>query len=78
MLPNGWHFVEQHWKRLGEPFAPRRGSPRNVANGTPAALPFDAISPVNGRHYSHKTVDAVFADDPKSIVVVTVKVYYHD
>ena len=42
------------------------------------AFPFDAVSPVNGRHYAYKTVDAVFADNPASIVVVTVKVYYHD
>jgi len=41
-------------------------------------FPFDANSPVNGRHYAHKTVDVVFADNPASIVVVTVKVYYHD
>jgi len=41
-------------------------------------LPFDAVSPVNGRHYTYKTVEAVFADNPASIVVVTVKVYYHD
>jgi hypothetical protein len=39
---------------------------------------FDAVSPVNGRHYAFKTVDAVFSDDLASIVVVTVKVYYHD
>jgi len=37
-----------------------------------------AVSPVNGRRYAYKTVDAVFAGDPASIVVVTVKVYYHD
>ena len=42
------------------------------------AAAFDAVSPVNGRHYAYKTVDAVFADDPTSIVVVTVKVYYHN
>ncbi|MGA2067266.1 MAG: DUF4258 domain-containing protein [Thermoguttaceae bacterium] len=41
-------------------------------------FPFDAASPVNGQHYAYKTVDAVFADNPASIVVVTVKVYYHD
>lgn len=41
-------------------------------------FPFDAVSPVNSRHYAYKTVDAVFADDPASIMVVTVKVYYHD
>ena len=41
-------------------------------------FPFDAVSPVNGRHYGLKTVDAVFADNPASIVVVTAKVYYHD
>ncbi len=41
-------------------------------------FPFDANSPVNGTHYAYKTVDVVFADNPASIVVVTVKVYYHD
>jgi hypothetical protein len=41
-------------------------------------FPFDATSPVNGRHYARKTVDVVFADNPASIVVVTVKVYYHN
>lgn len=39
---------------------------------------FDAVSPVNRQHYACKTVDAVFADDSESIVVVTVKVYYHN
>jgi len=45
---------------------------------TRRVFPFDGVSPVNGQHYAYKTVDAVFADDPASIVVVTVKVYYHD
>ena len=39
---------------------------------------FDAVSPVNGKRYAYKTVDAVFADEPTAIVVVTVKVYYHE
>ena len=39
---------------------------------------FNALSPVNHQHYAYKTVDAVFAADPASIVVVTVKVYYHN
>ncbi len=37
-------------------------------------FPFDAVSPVNGRRYAYKTVDAVFAATPASIVVVTVSV----
>jgi hypothetical protein len=45
---------------------------------TRSEFPFDAISPVNGRRYAYKTVDVVFADDPASIMVVTVKVYYHN
>jgi phage terminase large subunit-like protein len=39
---------------------------------------FEAISPVNGQHYRHKTVEVVYADEPQELVVVTVKVYYHD
>jgi hypothetical protein len=39
---------------------------------------FDAVSPVNGRSYTCKTVDVIFVENPASIVVVTVKVYYHD
>ncbi len=42
------------------------------------ALPFGAVSPVNRRHYAYKTVNVVFVNDPASIVVATVKVYYHD
>jgi hypothetical protein len=41
-------------------------------------FPFDAISPVNGKRYAYKKVETVFADKPTAIVVVTVKVYYHD
>ena len=39
---------------------------------------FHEASPVNGVVYTYKTVDVVFADEPERIVVVTVKVYYHD
>jgi len=39
---------------------------------------FGAVSPVNGLMYAYKTVDAVFADEPERIVVLTVKVFYHD
>ena len=39
---------------------------------------FNQLSPVNQRFYRFKTVDAIFADEPSEIVVVTVKVYYHD
>lgn len=39
---------------------------------------FNGISPVNGKQYVLKTVEAVFVDEPNAITVVTVKVYYHD
>ena len=57
--------------------APRQSTQRGKWNAR-HIFPFDALSPVNGQHYTYKTVDAIFADDPTSIVVVTVKVYYHD
>ena len=41
-------------------------------------IPFNRISPVNGIHYTSKTVEAVFVDEPNAITVVTVKVYYHN
>ena len=37
---------------------------------------FGGASPVNGLVYGYKTVDAVFADEPQRIFVLTVKVYY--
>jgi len=43
-----------------------------------ARMDFNAVSPVNGQRYAYKTIDCVFADDPTAIVVVTVKVYYHN
>jgi len=33
---------------------------------------------VNNQPYRYKAVDAVFADEPHAVVVVTVKVFYHD
>ena len=39
---------------------------------------FGRPSPVSGSVYAYKTVDAVFAEEPDGIVVLTVKVYYHD
>jgi hypothetical protein len=39
---------------------------------------FDGVSPVNGKRYAYKTVEVVFADKQTTIVVVTVKVYYHN
>lgn len=39
---------------------------------------FNRASPVNGLMYSYKTVDAVFAEEPDRIVVLTVKTYYHN
>ena len=37
---------------------------------------FNQISPINQKHYRFKTVEAIFADEPEVIGVVTVKVYY--
>ena len=39
---------------------------------------FNQPSPVNGLVYLYKTVDAVFAEEPDRIVVLTVKTYYHN
>ena len=39
---------------------------------------FQQPSPVNGLVYAYKTVDVVFSEEPQQIVVLTVKVYYHD
>jgi len=41
-------------------------------------LPCGKPSPASGRTYAFKVVDAVFADEAAEIVVLTVKVYYHD
>ncbi len=37
---------------------------------------FDQQSPVNQKQYRYKKVEAIFVDEPKEIVVITVKVYY--
>lgn len=39
---------------------------------------FNKKSPVNQKFYKSKTVDIIFADERDKIVVVTVKVYYHN
>jgi hypothetical protein len=39
---------------------------------------FNAVSPVNGKRYAFKKIETIFADEPTAIVVVTVKVFYHD
>lgn len=39
---------------------------------------FGQASPVNGIQYAYKTLDVVFSDESEQIVVLTVKVYYHD
>jgi len=44
----------------------------------PCRLELGQPSPVNGLPYAYKTVDVVFAEEPAFIVVLTVKVYYHD
>lgn len=40
--------------------------------------PFEAFSPVNKQYYRFKALDVVFVDEPRAIVVVTVKVSYHN
>ena len=39
---------------------------------------FDAPSPATGTTYRYKTVDVVFVEEDDRIVVVTVKVFFHD
>lgn len=39
---------------------------------------FDNLSPVNQKFYSFKTIDAVFVEEADRIVVITVKVFYHN
>lgn len=39
---------------------------------------FDGLSPVNNQRYAFKVVEVVFADEPRAIVVVTVKVFYYN
>ena len=41
-------------------------------------LPYGGRSPFDGMLYNEKAVEAVFADEPNEIVVVTVKVFYRD
>ncbi len=37
---------------------------------------FNMLAPINQRFYKYKTVEAIFADEPDKIEVITVKVYY--
>ena len=37
---------------------------------------FNGKSPINKKVYKYKTIEAVFADEPDEIVIITVKVYY--
>ena len=45
-----------------------------------ARLPFTfgEISAINQIFYDYKTIDAIFVEEPDQIVVITVKVYYHN
>ena len=59
----------------------REGAWQPVRRGKLSAayrFAFDAVSPVNGKRYTYKKVEAIFADKPAAVVVVTVKVYYHN
>ena len=42
------------------------------------SFPFDAHSPVNNKPYRFKTVDVIFVEEYGEIIVITVKVYYHN
>jgi hypothetical protein len=39
---------------------------------------FNQIAPANNQHYRLKTVEPIFAQEADQIVVITVKVYYHN
>ncbi len=39
---------------------------------------YHSISPINHLFYELKSVDVIWVDEPLEIVVVTVKVYYHE
>jgi len=39
--------------------------------------PYGGLAP-NRQTYAYKAVEVIFADDPRAIVVVTVKVFYHN
>jgi hypothetical protein len=39
---------------------------------------YNKPSPVNGKFYGYKTVDVIYAEESERIVVLTVKVYYHN
>ena len=39
---------------------------------------FQNISPVNKQFYKFKTVDSIFVNENSEIIVVTIKVYYHN
>ena len=41
-------------------------------------FPLCGGSPINNQTYRYKAVDAVFADEPQAVVVVTVKVFSHN
>jgi len=57
------------------------GMPTPAKNGRFAArktFEYNSISHVNHKYYLKKTVEVVWADEPLELVLVTVKVYYHD
>jgi|GEM_PF-2772284 len=39
---------------------------------------FDNISPINKLFYKFKTIDTIFVNENSEIIVVTVKVFYHN
>ncbi len=59
--------------RTGDPWPARNG--RFAARKT---FVYNSISPVNHTYYRKKTLEVVWANEPLELVLVTVKVYYHD
>ncbi len=58
----------------------RKGTKREAKRSklqSQLTFPFGNISPVNGKWYQNKTVEAVYADEENAIVILSVKVYYH-
>lgn len=39
---------------------------------------YNRVSLTNQKFYKYKTVEAIFADEPNEVAVITVKVYYSD
>jgi len=72
--------LRQRGATEGEVLQCIRHSPRSAVRGgrfcARKTFLFDSISLVNNQRYRFKTIEAILADAPNEVVVVTVKVYY--